>query len=184
MIYPSQHRLLRSLLSPNLVCASIHDIPLEQLIRSGYTSIWLDVDNTLVGAHQREATLRTLNWIQQAKSLGYSVFVLSNNRSQLRIDRICRQLSIDGLYRALKPFPHSLRDFAKVRKIDLRRSIVVGDQLFTDVIVGNWVRAFSILVDPLDKKLSLFKTVQRELELFFLERLVGTSRKIRARREE
>ncbi|NBV82551.1 YqeG family HAD IIIA-type phosphatase [bacterium] len=181
MIYASQLRLIRSLLSPNLVCSSIHDIPLEQLMKSGYTSLWLDVDNTLVGVTQREATLRTLNWIQAAKSLGYSVFIVSNNRSQLRVDRICTQLGVDGIYRAMKPLPHSLKDFAQSRKIDLRRGIIVGDQLFTDIIVGNWVRGFSVLVDPLDKKLSLFKTVQRELELFFLERVAGSSRSIRKR---
>lgn len=173
MIYQSQRRLLRAILSPNLICASIYAIPLEQLSIAGYTSIWLDVDNTLVGAQQRDTTLQTVNWIQQAKALGFSVFIISNNRSQNRIERIGRQLSINGIYRAMKPLPHAIRGYAKVKNIDLRRGIVVGDQLFTDIVLGNWIRSFSILVDPLDKKLSLFKTVQRELELFFLERLVG-----------
>lgn len=175
MIYSGQRRLVRALLSPNLICTSIYDIPLDKLATSGYTSLWLDVDNTLMGVQDREATLQTANWVQYAQSLGYSVFIVSNNRNQRRIERICEQLSVEGIYKAYKPFPHALQAYAASKNLDLRRGIVVGDQLFTDTIVGNWVRGYSILVDPLDKKLSLFKTIQRELELFFLERVVGKS---------
>ncbi|NDC82222.1 YqeG family HAD IIIA-type phosphatase [bacterium] len=171
MIYFSQRRLLRSLLTPNLVCRSLFDIPLESLSHSGYNAIWLDVDNTLLGAEDRDVSLNTQNWVLAAKSLGYSVVILSNNRRHYRIERICNQVDVDGVFRAMKPFPHSIRKVARQRQISLRRSIVVGDQLLTDVIVGNWVRAYSVLVDPMDKKLSLFKTVQREIELFFLARL-------------
>jgi HAD superfamily phosphatase (TIGR01668 family) len=171
MIYASQYQLLQSLLTPNLVCPAIHDIPLSQLYDEGFQTLLLDVDNTLVGALDREATLSTANWIHQAKGLGYDVYIISNNRNRYRIERICTQLGLEGMYRALKPFPHALKEFAADRNINLRKSIMVGDQLFTDVIIGNWVRAYSVLVDPLDKKLSLFKTVQRELELFFLNRL-------------
>ena len=42
---------------------------------------------------------------------------------------------------------------------------MVGDQLFTDVLIGNWLGANSVLVDPIDKRLSFFKTLQRQIEL-------------------
>lgn len=162
---------MRALLTPNMVCKSIFDIPLDSLKQTGYDTLWLDVDNTIVGVDERDVSLRTQNWIVSAKSIGFNVFILSNNRSQKRIERICNQLDIDGLYKSMKPMPYSIQRMARQHRVSLRRSIVVGDQLFTDIILANWVRAYSVLVDPLDKKLSLFKTVQRELELFFLGHL-------------
>ena len=87
-----------------------------------------------------------------------------------RIQRVSRQLEVFGIHFSLKPFVWSTRNFAKRMGFDLTRSIIIGDQLFTDVIMGNWLRSYTILVDPLDKKLSFVKTVQREIELFLLRK--------------
>ncbi|NBV41682.1 YqeG family HAD IIIA-type phosphatase [bacterium] len=168
MIYPSQIQILRQLLTPNLTCESIHDLPLEDLINSGFTHLLFDADNTLITMQEREASLRTQHWIQYAKSVGFQIHIISNNRSHRRIERLCQQLDVEGLYRAVKPLPHAITHFANERNINLKKSVIIGDQLLTDVIVANWVRAYSVLVDPLDKRLSLFKTVQREIELYIL----------------
>ncbi len=165
MIYSSQRQLIRSILTPNLICTSIFDIPLATLVEKGYKTLLLDVDNTLVGIDDRDPTLRTVNWIIHAKGLGLSVHIVSNNRNFNRIRRICDHLDIEGLYRAWKPFPWAIRSYAAQQRIQLNRCIMVGDQLFTDVILGNWIRGYSVLVDPMDKRLSLIKTIQRELEL-------------------
>lgn len=171
MIYPSQRRLLRAILTPNLVCPTVFDIPLASLVEKGYKTLLLDVDNSLVGRDDRDPTLRTVNWIIHAKGLGLSVHIVSNNRSVNRIRRICDQLDVDGLYRAWKPFPWALRSYANHHQIQLNQCIMVGDQLFTDIIIGNWIRGYSVLVDPMDKRMSLFKTIQRELELALVRML-------------
>ena len=62
------------------------------------------------------------------------------------------------------------RDLANKHNIDFKKTITIGDQLFTDVIGGNWCKTYTILVDPLDKKLSFIKTLQRELELFLIKK--------------
>jgi len=163
--------ILKKLVTPNEVYESITDINLESLLKFGYNTVFLDVDNTLVTYHERQVNLQVTAWVNQVKSLGYHVYILSNNISKQRISHITNQLGVKGIYFACKPFTYSIRDFARHHKINFKKSIFIGDQLLKDVIIANWLHAYSILVDPLDKKLSFFKTGQRNFELYLLDKM-------------
>lgn len=164
MIYPEQRRIIRSLLTPQLRCAQLEDIPLQDLYDRGYLHLLLDLDNTLLSPRLRDISLRTLNWVNKAHSIGYDVCIISNNHDHYRVTRAAKQLGIRGLYRANKPGTIALRDYAKQYNIELKSSVLVGDQLLTDVLVANWVRAYSIWVDPMDRQLTFIKTLQKEFE--------------------
>lgn len=164
-------QIAKTLLKPDLLCESVEDIPLENLYYKGYRVLFLDIDNTLVSYEKHSLSLQKMQWIARAKSLGFSLFVISNNSSYRRIERIAKQMDVGGLYFSLKPFTLSLRELAKDHNITLEKSIFVGDKLFTDVLIGNWVKSYTVLVDPLDKRLSFFKTLQRDIEVFFLKKI-------------
>jgi predicted HAD superfamily phosphohydrolase YqeG len=51
---------------------------------------------------------------------------------------------------------------------------IVGDQLFTDVLGGNRMHAFTILVDPLSEERKWHRKMMRHLETFMLTRGEGT----------
>jgi HAD superfamily phosphatase (TIGR01668 family) len=164
--------ILKALFTPDEICDHIDEIDLQALYYKGYRYILLDVDNTLLTYDQRNVTLQRINWIENLKSMGFNVYLVSNNLRYQRIQRVCKQLNINyALYFSLKPFVFSIKDFAETHGINLKKSIVIGDQLFTDVIMGNWLRCYTVLVDPLDKQLSFLKTMQREIELFLLKKL-------------
>ena len=162
--------IIKTLVCPNEICESVEDIDTDMLLQKGIETVYLDIDNTLVSLHQRQLSLEKIEWVESLKTQGFSVFLLSNNRSKARVQRICKQLNIKGVYWAAKPFPFSLREVAEEQGVNLRKSAVVGDQVFTDVLVGNWVGSHSILVEPLDKRLSFIKTWQRELELAIMSK--------------
>ncbi|MGE4169814.1 MAG: YqeG family HAD IIIA-type phosphatase [Candidatus Margulisiibacteriota bacterium] len=159
------------LLSPSEILERVEDIQLEALIAKGYRALFLDIDNTLVSLKERNLSLQKLNWLSKAKALGFEVFFVSNNRSQRRIERFCKQAEVTGVYRAWKPFVYALQELAGEKGIDLEKSVVVGDQLLTDVILGRWVRAHTVLVDPIDKRLSFIKAVQREIEMTLIRNI-------------
>ncbi len=164
MLYPEQRRIIQSLLTPQLRCQQIEDIPLQALYDRGYIHLLLDLDNTILSPRYRDVSLRSLNWVSKAQSIGFDVWLISNNHDHYRVARAAKQLGIRGLYRANKPSSIALREYAKQHNIDLKSSVVVGDQLLTDVLVANWVRAYSIWVSPLDRQLTLIKTLQKEFE--------------------
>jgi len=161
--------ILKSLLIPKEYAESVHHIDLPHLYAQGYKTLFLDLDNTLLSPEEMYLTLHFEHWIEQAKSIGFQVFIVSNNSHYRRVKRICDQVNIKGLYFAMKPFSYSIRHLAKKEYINLEQSILIGDQVLTDILVGNWLNMYSVLVDPLDKKLSFLKTMQRDIELWLLK---------------
>lgn len=169
---PSDYRaLLAEALLPDEIHESIEDVNLEDLYVQGYTTLILDVDNCLLTYAEKDLSFQREHWINTAKAIGFRTFLVSNNSSKDRILRIARQAELTGTYFSTKPFVPGIKEFASRNYIEFHKTIVIGDQLFTDTIMGNWLRAYTILVDPMDKKLSFLKTLQREVELYLLAKL-------------
>jgi uncharacterized protein len=162
---------LRRILTPKEIHASVADINLHALYNKGIRTLFLDVDNTLMRYDERVLSPHYYHWVVKAKSAGFSIFLLSNNLSYRRILRVCEQTETQGVHFACKPFTPAIKDLARRHGVSFKTSAVIGDQVLKDVIVGNWVRAYSILVDPIDKQSSFFKMLQREFELWILNRL-------------
>jgi uncharacterized protein len=163
--------IFKTLFLPSLIVDQLRDIPLEFLQDSGYSVFFLDVDNTLLAKDAKQVPLDVLNWVQAVKGMGFEVVVLSNNSSRHRIKRICDQLGVPGYYRAMKPLPFTLYTWCRDRGISPDKTIVVGDQVLTDIVLGKWVRAYSVLIEPVDKKFSVIRSIQREIELKILASL-------------
>jgi uncharacterized protein len=161
--------ICKQLLTPAYMCESLDDIALLELYYAGYRTFFLDVDNTLATYEENRVSLQRAQWVQTARSHGFEVYLLSNNSSFRRINMIATQLNVNGLFFACKPFPYSVTEFAHDRGIALDKSVIVGDKILTDIVLGNWVRAYSILVEPLDKKQSFFRALQRDFVLQFLK---------------
>ncbi|MFA5880156.1 MAG: YqeG family HAD IIIA-type phosphatase [Candidatus Margulisiibacteriota bacterium] len=171
-IFSDYLAILKELLIPKEIEEALEYISLEKLAAKGFVTILLDIDNTILPPDKRNIKLEKINWINKAKNMGFDVFLISNNINMRRIKKISKELNIDkGLCFALKPFPFSTKDFAKKNYINFKKTIIIGDQLLTDVLMGNWFKAHTILLDPIDKKLSFIKTLQREVELFILKSL-------------
>jgi HAD superfamily phosphatase (TIGR01668 family) len=170
-MYSGYWSIIKALITPSAMAETVDDIPLETLYKSGYRHLFLDVDNTLVTYGQTLVSLQKAQWVFQAKAMGFSVFLISNNSSHRRIVRVADQLELSGLYFAMKPFVFSLKEFAEDHQLDLKRCVVVGDQIFTDVVLGNWLRCHTILVDPLDKRVSFLRMLQRDIEVALLKKI-------------
>jgi len=163
--------ILKELLLPSSLCDTILEIPYDQLYESGYRYMLFDVDNTLMSRDEKLLTLEFQNWVEKVKDFGFTVLLVSNNSSYRRIKRVANQLRVKGIHFALKPFPFSTRDLMREHYIDSEKCVFVGDQILTDVLMGNWLKMHTVLVDPIGKKLSFFKTLQREVELYIFEKL-------------
>ena len=134
---------------PNEERGYVWDMDLERLSQAGYKTMILDVDRTLLGYRERVMSLQHVNWIQKCQSYGFEVFFLSNNRSKKRIKRVAEQVNVNGIYCAMKPFTMGLKQLQQTYNLDLETSIVVGDQLFKDTLVANWMGVYNVLVEPL-----------------------------------
>lgn len=156
--------IIKRVIIPNYHYDTILDIPLNELYNQGHTAILMDVDNTILPRSQKEISLQMSNWVDTAKRIGYKVLFVSNNSSFRRINRVAKQIEVEGLHFACKPLIYSTRDLLKRHQLDPKKCLYMGDQMLTDVVVGNWTGMTTILVDPYDKRLSVIKAIQHEVE--------------------
>lgn len=164
MIHRDVKQLLKDLLSPNLIVSGIQDIVLNDLKDQGYDTLLLDMDNTFVGPNSLNISLSARKWIQVASEMQFSVYIVTNNRRKKRVEAISKQLNLSSLMCARKPFICNIEELAYQYNLDFKHVIFVGDQLFTDVLVANLLGSYSILTDPVEKKLQFIKMLQKDLE--------------------
>ncbi|TBL75413.1 YqeG family HAD IIIA-type phosphatase [Paenibacillus thalictri] len=154
-----------SKLIPRLYVNTIYDIDLEQLKKSGIRGIVTDLDNTLVGAKSPAATPELQAWLQKLRKSGFQVVVVSNN-NKMRVTKFCEPLFIPFIYRAKKPTLAAFRKALSQMNLKAEQTAVIGDQMLTDVLGGNRMGLFTILVQPISLADEGFFTrmVNRRLE--------------------
>lgn len=84
------------------------------------------------------------------------------------MELFARKLGVDDyIWHAKKPSKKGICQLAKIIGVDKSEILVVGDQIFTDILGANLAGAMSILVEPKDKKEPIFIKIKRVLEFPF-----------------
>lgn len=124
---------------------TVFDIPYEKLFQSGFRGLIFDIDQTLV-MHGYPVTPEIIDLFAELNGLGFTVFFLSNNSDQ-RISEFVRDIDGDYIPLANKPHPHNYRQALEAMSLDARDVLMIGDQLFTDVLGASRAGISSVLVD-------------------------------------
>lgn len=126
-------------LIPDFRFASLTAVSPDWLREHDFAALLVDVDNTLVRRDQEIIPEEHLAWLQKLQSRGIRMALTSNNGGR-RMDRIREQLLAAGLDIPLfawagKPRKKTFRKACRLFDKDMdTRILVVGDQLFTDVL--------------------------------------------------
>ncbi len=148
---------------PDLYFDSIRHIDLDILKNKGIEGLILDIDNTLVPMHSKDADENAIAWIAEVKNKGFKVCILSN-ASEQRVIRFNKEIAVTAIHRAYKPAGKAFLNAARVMGLEPENIAVIGDQVFTDVFGGNKVNMLTVLVKPIDKKEILFVRLKRVFE--------------------
>jgi len=164
-----------SLLQPKLVLeSSILGLTPEILQHHGLKGLVLDVDETLIPTKADEVLPELLQWLGQIKS-SFSLWLVSNNLSKTRISRVAKTLDLPYLFGARKPSRKKIIQAVTAMNLPFEQVAMVGDRLFTDVIVGNRLGMFTILVEPMiDPSLEAQSYPIRAFEVW-ISQLLGAS---------
>ncbi len=137
------------LLQPDLVLGdSVLSLTLEMIKKNQIQGLVLDVDETLVSIRDSDTSPELSLWIEKIKTVA-SLWLVSNNLSQYRIGRIAESLSIPYIAGAGKPSRRKLKKAVDAMNLPVEKVAMVGDRLFTDVLAGNRLGMFTILVEPI-----------------------------------
>jgi len=160
------------LMLPKQTVRTIYDIDLEALRASGIRGIMTDLDNTLVGAKVPLATPELGAWLEGVRAQGFQVVVVSNN-NESRVRAFAEPLRLPFVSRARKPLNAAFAKALGMMGLRAHEAAIVGDQMMTDVLGGNRLGLYTILVEPIAAADESFFTrnVNRNLERAFLSRL-------------
>ncbi|MBD1912809.1 MULTISPECIES: YqeG family HAD IIIA-type phosphatase [unclassified Leptolyngbya] len=160
------------LLQPDLVLGGpIIGLTADQLTQNNVRGMVLDVDETLVPMSLDAASEELKAWFEQIRPV-VSLWLVSNNISRTRISRIAEELNVPFLSGARKPSRRKVRQAVDSMNIPVEQVAMVGDRLFTDVLVGNRLGMFTILVEPMvDPAQAARKSMTRSMEVWISQKL-------------
>ena len=166
---------ITNLLQPDLILGdTIFNLTLEILSQHNINGLILDVDETLVPFKQKEASIELQQWIAEIGK-NTPVWLVSNNVSQARIGNIAKSVDLPFIFAARKPSRRKLKQAAQAMDLPVEQVAMVGDRLFTDVLAGNRLGMFTILVEPMVDPLAVARSHPiRDFEIWFSE-LLGIS---------
>lgn len=157
-------------LKPDYYVPAIRDIDFQVLKDRGIRLLLLDVDNTIVPFKEALPDERVRLWIEEGRKQGLD-FTLVSNAYPRRVEVIGKALNVSYVYMAKKPLPVGVRESLKKNEAGPEEAIMVGDQIFTDVLAARLAGVPSILVDPLTKSDFFMTKIYRLLEYFVKGRL-------------
>ncbi len=159
-----------SFLRPREFVASIYDIDLPHLYELGFRYLLTDLDNTLVEWNSPVATPKLLTWLDAARNIGFQVCIISNN-DEKRVMDFARLIAMPAFYKAGKPRKKAYREAIQLLSATPLETIMVGDQVFTDVLGGNRMGLYTVLVKPIHPQEFIGTKVMRWLERFVLRQM-------------
>lgn len=142
--------IVKNLFMPNAYVQSVFEIDIEKLASNGVKGIITDLDNTLVGWDVKEPTERIKEWFAKARKLGITVTIVSNNNEE-RVSSFSKDLEVDFIFKARKPMGKAFKKAIKQMNIQAKETVVIGDQMLTDVFGGNRNGLYTIMVVPVKR---------------------------------
>ncbi|MGX8004462.1 YqeG family HAD IIIA-type phosphatase [Staphylococcus hominis] len=154
---------------------------IEKLANSGFKGIITDLDNTLVGWDVKTPTKEIQEWFKKANDLGLTITIVSNNNEK-RVSGFSKDLDVDFIFKARKPMGRAFKKAIQHMNIKPEETIVIGDQMLTDVLGGNNNGLYTIMVVPVKKTdgflTRLNRIIERRLLNYFKRKGYITWRKI------
>ncbi len=151
---------------PTLIVESVGDISLSTLASLQVKALFVDVDNTLAHHGSPEPFAGSIEWAQTLKVNGYKVVIISNNYKK-RVKSFAAKYDLPFISFAKKPFPFGFNKAKKltgIKNLNNEQCLVVGDQIFTDIVGANICGMKSVLLDPVSKEKGVFLKIKRKLD--------------------
>ncbi len=151
------------LFCPNMYVSSIYSIHPEDLVNKNIKGIIIDLDNTLVPWDEKEPNENLMDWFESIFDKGIKFCMVSNNREH-RVKLFADSLSIPYIFDAVKPRKKAFLRGIKILGTNPSNTAVIGDQILTDILGGNRMGAFTILVKPMSSQEFWWTRLMRKIE--------------------
>lgn len=137
-------------MKPTWYYESIDKIPYQKLKQKGIHYLLFDLDNTILSPHSKTIEKTQLSLLEQLKK-EFTIIIVSNSTKK-RVSKIAEILDIPYYPFSFKPRKKVFQKIKKEYQCTNKEMIMIGDQIYTDILGATRVHIHSILVDPISKK--------------------------------
>ena len=153
---------------PDYRFKTIKDIPESFFSDNGIKFAVLDIDNTLVPYTSPLPDETALAFLERLKNEGIEYAFVSNNNWD-RVTAFCEGMDIYFIAKSGKPFIRNIKKVMKKFGAKKESTVLIGDQVFTDVYAANRAGITSVMVDPIEAKETPFFGFKRAMEKIVLK---------------
>ena len=137
-----------SLIRAQRYVRSVDLIDVDDLRNQGIRCVLLDRDNTLVPRDATSAPPEVEVWLARLRQAGIAVCMVSNNFHTKEVCASAKELNCEVVHHAMKPAPIAIWHALLRCGVTPEQTMLIGDQLFTDMIAGNLAGVQTVLVRP------------------------------------
>ena len=148
---------------PTAVRQGLMDLTPEFLTGLGARALLLDIDNTVASYTSHEPIPGAVEWAKKMVDAGFRVLVVSNNFKR-RVQPFAARFGLGCISFAMKPFPFGYLKARRRLKVKRTECVIIGDQIFTDVIGANLCGMKSVLLTPIEEEEGFSFRVRRHFE--------------------
>lgn len=135
----------------------------------GVRGILLDIDNTLEPYENPLPGEEVLRWFASLRAAGIAAAIVSNN-GERRVTLFNSVLGIPAYSKAKKPWRRNLLRAMADMGVSPEQTVLMGDQIFTDVWAAHNAGVRAILVPPIRDRRDVLTRCKRWLERPILRR--------------
>ena len=154
---------------PRYWVRNVLSIDKEFLEKNGIDALVLDLDNTLSMHGDPAAEEGIPEWLDDMRALGVKMVVVSNNTNK-RVAPLAKKLGLPFVANGAKPLTIGITRALRYLGTDRKRTAVVGDQIFTDVMGGNFAGMPTVLVEPFHIEKGILFKIKRAAESIVFRR--------------
>lgn len=142
---------------PDQECTTVFEIDYGRIKESGAEAIIFDLDNTLSTWKDKNLTVEVVELLGKLSEMGFKVGILTNSKPE-GLNKIKEKTDYPIVSNASKPRSRGFKELLDSLKVDPEKSVMVGDQIFTDMLGANRLSMHTILVNPIKPGEELFVT--------------------------
>lgn len=157
------------LFKPTFWLKSVLRIDENFLYENNVSAMILDMDNTLSMHGNPAAEDGVMEWLDKMRGLGIKMRVVSNNNNK-RVEPLAAILGLEYTANGAKPLTFGVNRAVKAMGAKKSETLVIGDQIFTDVMAGNLAGIRTVLVEPFHLEKTWTFRLKRRIESLVFHR--------------
>jgi len=144
---------------------SFYSIDFRKFYKKGFNALIIDLDNTLVIHGSDVLPEKVTDKLKTLRKIGFKICIFSNRDCSEGLKHMVK--GINFIYNARKPKSACFYKALSLMKAKKEKTLVIGDQILTDILGANRIGLENVLVEPVGKYEPFKIKIKRILEVPF-----------------